>query len=221
MGTSERKQREKEHRQQAIIDAAEQVILSSGFEAATMDEIAEKAELSKGTLYLYFKNKTALYLAICARGSEKLNLQFSKVLTMDKPGIELIRKLGETYLNFVKDNPIYFNAFSYYESIQDQDFLSKNRMAQQCEISSREAMTFITRTLQIGMQDGSIDNSYDPKELAVMIWASSRGIVQVAHLKTMGHHFTILDDIELNVESMFASFIQLLGKGMAKKNNDQ
>lgn len=219
MGTEERKAREKVRRQQAIIDAAEQVILSRGFEAATMDEIAEKAELSKGALYLYFKNKTALYLAICNRGSEKLNRQFSKVLAMDKTGIELIRKLGETYLNFVKDNPIYFNAFSYYENIQDQEFLSRNKMAQQCEENSREAMALITRTLQIGMQDGSIDNSYDPKELAVMIWASSRGIVQVAHLKTMGHHFKILDDIELNVESLFASFIQLLGKGMAKKDD--
>jgi TetR/AcrR family transcriptional regulator len=216
LGTAERKQREKLRRQEAIIDAAEQVILERGFEAATMDEIADKAELSKGTLYLYFKNKTALYLAICLRGSQKLNSRFVKVLSMDKPGIELIRILGETYLNFVRENPIYFHAFSYYESIQDQDFLNKNKMAQLCEDNSREAMAYITRTLQIGMQDGTIDDRYDPKELAVMIWASSRGIVQVAYLKSMGHHFKVIDDIELDVESMFESFIQLLQKGMSK-----
>jgi TetR/AcrR family transcriptional regulator len=216
LGTAERKQREKLRRQEAIIDAAEQVILERGFEAATMDEIADKAELSKGTLYLYFKNKTALYLAICLRGSQKLNSRFVKVLSMDKPGIELIRILGETYLNFVRENPIYFHAFSYYESIQDQDFLKKNKMAQLCEDNSREAMAYITRTLQIGMQDGTIDDRYDPKELAVMIWASSRGIVQVAYLKSMGHHFKVIDDIELDVESMFESFIQLLQKGMSK-----
>lgn len=216
MGTTERKKREKIRRQESIIDAAEQVILERGFEAATMDEIAEKAELSKGTLYLYFKNKTALYLAICSRGSQKLNNRFAKVLSMDRPGIELIRLLGETYLKFVKENPIYFNAFSYYESIQDQDFLQKNKMAQICEENSREAMTFITRTLQIGMQDGTIDDTYDPKELAVMIWASSRGIVQVAYLKSMGHHFKVIDDIDLDVESMFNSFIGLLQRGMSK-----
>jgi TetR/AcrR family transcriptional regulator len=216
LGTTERKQREKIRRQESIIDAAELVILDRGFEAATMDEIAEKAELSKGTLYLYFKNKTALYLAICLRGSQKLNSRFAKVISKDKPGIELIRLLGETYLNFVKENPIYFHAFSYYESIQDQDFLNENRMAQLCEDNSREAMAYITRTLQIGMHDGTIDDSYDPKELAVMIWASSRGIVQVAYLKTMGHHFKVIDDIELDVESMFESFIDLLQKGMSK-----
>jgi AcrR family transcriptional regulator len=216
LGTTERKKREKIRRQESIIDAAEQVILERGFEAATMDEIAEKAELSKGTLYLYFKNKTALYLAICSRGSQKLNSMFAKVLSMDRPGIELIRLLGETYLKFVKENPIYFNAFSYYESIQDQDFLQKNKIAQICEENSREAMTFITRTLQIGMQDGTIDDTYDPKELAVMIWASSRGIVQVAYLKSMGHHFKVIDDIDLDVESMFNSFIGLLQRGMSK-----
>jgi AcrR family transcriptional regulator len=216
LGTAERKQREKLRRQEAIIDAAEQVILERGFEAATMDEIAEKAELSKGTLYLYFKNKTALYLAICLKGSQKLNSRFVKVLSLDKTGIELIRILGETYLEFVRENPIYFHAFSYYESIQDQNFLNKNKMAQLCEENSREAMAYITRTLQIGMQDGTIDDTYDPKELAVMIWASSRGIVQVAYLKSMGHHFKVIDDIELDVESMFESFIQLLQKGMSK-----
>jgi len=216
LGTAERKQREKEKRRESIINAAEHVILQRGFEAATMDEIAEHAELSKGTLYLYFKNKTALYLAICARGSEKLNRQFAKVLAADKTGIELVRMLGEIYLSFVKENPIYFNAFSFYESILDQEFLANNKMAHKCEENSREAMAFITRTLQIGMQDGSIDDSYDPKQLAVIIWASSRGIVQVAYLKSMGHHFKMIDDMDLDVESMITSFIQLLEKGMTK-----
>jgi TetR/AcrR family transcriptional regulator len=217
LGTAERKQREKDRRRENIINAAEHVILKRGFEAATMDEIAEKAELSKGTLYLYFKNKNALYLAIYERGSSKLNRQFAKVLAMDKPGLELVGMLGETYLKFVRENPIYFNACSHYESIQDYAFLKKNKIAQRCEDNAREAMALITRTLQIGMQDGSIDDSYNPKELAVMIWASSRGIVQVAHLKRMGYHFKIMDDMQLDVESVFTSFIQLLGSGMSKK----
>jgi len=218
LGIAERKEREKEKRRETIIDAAEEVIFKRGFEAATMDEIAEEAELSKGTLYLYFKNKMALYLAICERGSAKLNRQFAKVLAMDKPGLELNRLLGEVYLEFVKNNPIYFNAFSHYENVQDEEFLENSKIAQRCEEHAREAMAYITRSLQIGMQDGSIDDSYDPQELAVMIWASARGIVQLVHLKNQGHHFKVLNEREFNVESMFTSFIQLLGAGMAKKN---
>lgn len=215
MGITERKERERAERREAIVDAAEQVILEKGFEEVTMEEIADRAELSKGTLYLYFQNKTALYLAICGRGSKKLNSKFAKILTMDRPGIELVRMLGETYMEFVRQNPIYFHAFSFYESIQDQEFLSESEMAMMCEESAREAMAYITRTLQIGMQDGSIDDSYDPRELSVMIWASSRGIVQVGYLKSMGHHFKIIDELDIDVESMFESFIHLLRNGMA------
>ena len=60
MGIAERKEREKEHRRNTILDAAEEVFFSKGINLATMDEVAERAELSKGTLYLYFKNKEEL-----------------------------------------------------------------------------------------------------------------------------------------------------------------
>jgi TetR/AcrR family transcriptional regulator len=55
MGIVERKEREKEHRKEEILDAAQKVFFERGLVTATMDEIAETAELSKGTLYLYYK----------------------------------------------------------------------------------------------------------------------------------------------------------------------
>ncbi|MEX1063041.1 MAG: TetR/AcrR family transcriptional regulator [Balneolaceae bacterium] len=217
MGISERKKREKARRQEAIIDAAEKVILEKGFESAKMTEIAEEAELSKGTLYLYFRNKTALYLAISERGSRKLNSQFHEVLKKDRSGLELIRMLGEAYLNFVNENPIYFNAFSHYENLQDRTLLADSQFAHGCEEQAGEAMGYITRALQKGIDDGSIDDRFDPKELAVMIWASARGIVQMLHLQSSGHYFRILDDMDLNIESLIISFLQLLEAGMEKK----
>jgi len=50
MGIVERRQREKEQRRSAIIDAAEAVFFSKGLEIATMDDVAEEAELSKRKL---------------------------------------------------------------------------------------------------------------------------------------------------------------------------
>ena len=67
MGITERREREKEQRHNDIIDAAEKVFFSRGLEHATMDNVAVEAELSKGTLYLYFKSKEELYLAILLR----------------------------------------------------------------------------------------------------------------------------------------------------------
>ena len=64
MGIEERKEREKEQRRKQIIDAAEEVFAAKGFSGATMENIAEKAELSPATLYLYFKNKDELYASL-------------------------------------------------------------------------------------------------------------------------------------------------------------
>lgn len=67
MGIQERKEREKESRKEEIINAAQKIFFEKGLPAATMDEIAEAAELSKGTLYLYYKSKEDLYLAVTMR----------------------------------------------------------------------------------------------------------------------------------------------------------
>ena len=82
-----------------------------------MDEIAEEAELAKGTLYLYFKNKNAIYLSLSEKGSMLLNSLLSNVLSRDQNGISLIRELGRTYLWFIHEYPLYFTSFGYYESV--------------------------------------------------------------------------------------------------------
>jgi AcrR family transcriptional regulator len=57
MSVAERRAREKQNRIQGILQAAEKVFFSKGYESATMNEIAREAELGKGTIYLYFKGK--------------------------------------------------------------------------------------------------------------------------------------------------------------------
>ena len=52
-----RKEKEILLRKELIIDAAEELFIESGFEKTTMDNIAEKAEYTKPTLYKYFKNR--------------------------------------------------------------------------------------------------------------------------------------------------------------------
>jgi AcrR family transcriptional regulator len=47
-----------------IIDGAREVFLSRGFDAASMGDIAKAAGVSKGTLYVYFKDKDELFFAI-------------------------------------------------------------------------------------------------------------------------------------------------------------
>jgi len=56
-----------DNRKNQIMNAAEQVFTKKGFDEARMDDIAEQTGLSKGTLYLYFKSKEDLVIAILDR----------------------------------------------------------------------------------------------------------------------------------------------------------
>ena len=56
-----------EERKDQIMNAAEDVFAQKGFDKARMDDIADKTGLSKGTLYLYYKSKDDLIIAILDR----------------------------------------------------------------------------------------------------------------------------------------------------------
>lgn len=55
---------QKQERRQAIVTAAWEIFQAMSFQAVTMAQVAERLGLSKGTLYLYFKTKEELFLAV-------------------------------------------------------------------------------------------------------------------------------------------------------------
>ena len=79
MGIQERKERERERRRQQIIVAAKRVFSAKGFNKATMEDIAKEAELSPGTIYIYFKNKDELYASLSLRILKHLNIRLEHV----------------------------------------------------------------------------------------------------------------------------------------------
>src|SRR5437762_1301306 len=70
---------ESEKRRQ-IIDGARDVFLAQGFDAASMSDIARKAGVSKGTLYVYFDSKEALFQAIA---HEQCHAQAEQIFALD------------------------------------------------------------------------------------------------------------------------------------------
>src|SRR5882724_10833271 len=65
-----------------IIEGARTVFLTQGFDAASMSDIARKAGVSKGTLYVYFKSKDELFEAIT---EEQCGMQAERVLDLADP----------------------------------------------------------------------------------------------------------------------------------------
>jgi len=80
-----------------IVDAALATFSKNGYDRTRMDDIAEAANVSKGTLYLYFKNKEELFYAISERNIRELKEQLSTLLTKSE---DLISSAENFYENF-------------------------------------------------------------------------------------------------------------------------
>lgn len=189
MGIKERREREREQRRNDIVDAAEQVFFTRGLANATMDEVAEVAELSKGTLYLYFKNKEDLYFAIVARANAILNEMFESVYRSQGNGFEKIRGIGEAYCEFAEKHSKYFNAMLYFESTEFGDEFESSPFAEACFAQSHRIFDIVINVLKLGIADGTIRPDIDPNMVATILWAQSTGVLQIAqnrgdHLKT-------------------------------------
>ncbi len=192
MGITERREREKEQRKNDIIDAAERVFFKKGHEVATMDDVASEAELSKGTLYLYFKNKEDLYLAIHLRGNKILHSLFEKAVKKEKSGIEKTRSIGSAYVEYFQKYPDYFNAMLYYES-RDIDFADKDSVAAECLVEGKTTMDFLITAIETGITDSTIRSDIDPVKTALCLWGQTTGILQIASLKEkniLSKHFS-------------------------------
>ena len=92
--------REDGAKRRQIIEGAQRVFLNKGFDAASMNEIARVAGVSKGTLYVYFKSKEELFAAIVG---ERVHEQGHQIFTLDRDAdidSELTR-VGQAFSKFM------------------------------------------------------------------------------------------------------------------------
>jgi AcrR family transcriptional regulator len=90
--SSPRWRRRKQARPQEILDAALACFAEKGFASARMDDIADRAGVTKGTIYLYFENKDAVFKALVR---ESIGAQIGQVIesirAFEGPSRELLR----------------------------------------------------------------------------------------------------------------------------------
>jgi TetR/AcrR family transcriptional regulator len=177
MGIQERKEREKENRREAIIDAAEKIFFEKGLMVATMDEIADLAELGKSTLYVYYRSKEDLYLAVLLRGTDIMYDMFSKALSTGEPTLKLIANLGEAYYEYFKLYRNYFRMFYFFENPQLHTQVSEEMQAN-CTAHNGRIWQLIIDLIQRGIDEGVLQRGLDPKQVAVILWSNSNGLMR-------------------------------------------
>ncbi|MGB7294691.1 MAG: TetR/AcrR family transcriptional regulator [Candidatus Aminicenantales bacterium] len=87
----------------SIIEAAERVIVRKGYSLVTMDDVAREAELSKATLYNYFRSKRELTLEILSHFFEEVDEGGRKIASLPLSASEKLKKAIRFYLQFNLD----------------------------------------------------------------------------------------------------------------------
>ena len=212
MGIQERREREREQRRNDILKAAEQVFFSKGVQLATMDDVAAAAELSKGTLYLYFNSKQELYLGIHERGFELLRQMFFRAAAEKHNGLEKIRAIGYAYFEFANTYPDYYNAIMYFENT-GLDFSSDKELMDTFHISGFRILNFVQDIIRAGQADGSITLKLDVDKTAFLLWGQLSGIIQV--ITKIGKHPE--KNIDFAPMELLEIFMQVMGEILSNR----
>ena len=176
MGIQERKEREKERRRQQIIVAAKRVFSEKGFNKATMEDIAQEAELSPGTLYLYFKNKEELYASLSLRILQYLHIRVEHVNKEEGLGAEqkLDALIEAMYDVYAFDPLILINMF-HLQSSETLKNLSPQLMTE-IEDLSRKSINAIAAVFECGIEEGLFIDRH-PVALADIFWSLFSGVI--------------------------------------------
>ena len=175
-----------EERKSQIMNAAEQVFTHKGIDAARMDDIAEQTGLSKGTLYLYFKSKDELMIAILDRIFMDAFRQLEARKNRESSATDAINSFTEDAIRDYK-RMLLIMPVAY-------EFLAlafRNKTVQKAlKRYMRHYMDVLVPIVQRGIDSGEF-KTVDAKEVAiaagaifegtVLLWVYDKDLVDVDH----------------------------------------
>jgi AcrR family transcriptional regulator len=169
-----RTQRRKARTVQSILDAAERRFLEHGFQGTTVEQIADDADVSVGSIYVHFQSKQGLYLALVERALEIEERYMDEAF---KPTMALGHQLfaaGWAYLRFYRDHPGYFRILMLpHSDARTSETLPHNaRLAERAEYQVRR----VAQVIELGVKTGAA-RPVDPYRAAKFMWGAWSGVI--------------------------------------------
>ena len=179
-----RRDEEKQQRHEAILDAAETVFFSKGYERCSMQDIARQAGLSRALLYVYFTDKPAIMRGIILRAVQDLSARFAHAIASGKNGLEQIGNIGRAYFQFSQEQPHYFDALTQVSAFIDTS--NPDELTLQLATSGEQVMHSMVSSLENGLADGSLspERVTNPSKTAYYLRGAMHGVIMQSRLRT-------------------------------------
>jgi AcrR family transcriptional regulator len=180
MSTPTRGARRKAQTGASILDAAEVLFRAKGFQATTIDEIAESADVSVGSVFGHFSSKTGLWTAVAERALELNEAAMTQVAEagLDSP-LDRVLAAGDAYLNFHLQHPGAFQmiALRVLEPAAASGLAdAERRIAQRVE----RLVGAVRDDLQAAVNAGEIRADLDADRAMRFLWGAWNGVIALS-----------------------------------------
>lgn len=182
MGTRERRARERQARVEGFIDAAERLFFKQGYENTSIEQLARSVEFSKRTIYIYFRDKQELFLAVVHRCLARLLARLEKAVSgAGLSGREQLLRLFRAYNAFSRSERHRFQAIKEFELTvygfgKTRDARGEYEVA--CLDLNDQMVQLAIRAIEQGYEEGSIRSTLTPLQLTLLVWGQLMGVQQ-------------------------------------------
>lgn len=142
-----------------------------------MDDIAKEAELAKGTIYLYYKNKDELLLGLILRGFEILDDIMVEFTSAKPTGLERIVAVGESYRTFSQKETFLFSLMNVSEPPPKSN-ISGELIDELARLTQKIWSAFYSFTEQ-AKAEGDLKTEVNGITLVLTLWLSSTGVLRM------------------------------------------
>ena len=212
MTDSDRKTWEQEQRSNRIIDRAQAVFFANGYEKTTLPAIADAA--NKRTLYLYFKDKEEIFLAVVLRGLAQLQNALADAIDQTDSAGGGLNGLAWAFFDFSIENTEFLDLIMIYESrhlsYHDHVEGDPHSYRERCQQISASIAQMVTRAIEKGMEGGNIRKDLTPHQLMLLLWGQIFGVMKVFRMRR--HHFQEAFDIPR--KELFAHFVAMVERAL-------
>jgi len=182
VGLEERRKREKENRKNAILKAARKLFFDKGFKNVTVESIAKKAELSKGSVYLYFKSKEDIYTQILLGDIDKFHKVMANIMREGQSSSATLMSLANIYADFfMNDRELFRIMMNYMLNIDHMNL--PEEIDHLIVKATNKTIDIIEEIFMIGVRSGEFPLYIDLRQKRNAIWGLLNGTISL-HLFT-------------------------------------
>jgi len=175
---TEKIDRRRRRTQKAVLDAAEELFIEHGYRAASLEAIAEQADVAVSSIYFNFKGgKSDLYLALAKRtaviNEEILEPAYDESLD----AFEQLVAVGRAYSKFHLDNPLALRLMS----LHDVDREGDERVAEAREEIRASIFSMLERLEKLVQEalDAGGNEGVSARAVTVFLFGSWNGVLSM------------------------------------------